>query len=178
MITISSPRTTWIRPLPGIRQRPMGSLHVKSIGVAEVAALRFPITSLAQILERARPGEETLEAPPGCWITGSWAIPEDTIVDGVSWAHLAWTDGQGRLLSSPKPAFFQHVFGPGIPAYTIRTPGRTGSYHLTVFDRRRHPRATISYRIVPNLAASQSTFPPRRQAMPSIRLRTMLWPGG
>jgi hypothetical protein len=123
---------------------------------------RFPINSLAQILDRARSSDEPHEAPAGCWITGSWPVSEDTIVDGIDWALLAWTDEHGRLLTPPKPAFFQHVFGPGIPAYTIRTPDRTGSYHLAVLDRWRNPRATVPYRIVPNMAASQPTFPPRR----------------
>ncbi len=129
---------------------------------------RLPLTSLEQILARARPAVEPLEAPPGCWITGSWPVPEDTIVDEVNWALLAWTDDRGRLLSPPKPAFFQHVFGPGIPAYTICTPRRPGPYQLAVLDRWRHPRATINYRIVPNLTASQSTFPPRGPKLPSI----------
>ena len=120
---------------------------------------RLPITSLEQILARGRPDPKPLEAPPACWITGSWPVPEDTIVDASQLGSLAWTDEEGRLLSPPKPAFFQHVFGPGIPAYTIRTPGRPGTYHLAVLDRWRHPRATIKYRILPKLAASQSTFP-------------------
>ena len=135
---------------------------------------RFPITSLEQILAQAHPAEEPLEAPPGCWITGSWPIPEDTIVEKVDWTLLAWTDEQGRLISPPKPAFFQHVFGPGIPAYTICTPGRPGTYKLAVLDRWRHPRATINYRIVRNLAASQPIFPPRR---PEITVHSISVPG-
>ena len=163
---------SWIPKVPwleGIDDR--GEWHFYRAGAD---SSRFPITSLDQILAGARPAQEPLEAPPGCWITGSWPVPEDTIVDGVDWALLAWTDERGRLLSAPKPAFFQHVFGPGIPAYTICTPSRPGSYHLALLDRSRRPRATINYRIVPNMTASQSAFPPRR---PEITVHSVSVPG-
>ena len=160
------PKVSW---LEGIDDR--GEWHFYR---ARADMSRFPITSLEQILTQAHAGEQPLEAPPGCWITGSWPVPEDAIVHGVNWALLAWTDEQGRLLSPPKPAFFQHVFGPGIPAYTICTPRRPGSYRLAVLDRWRHPRATINYRIVPNMTASQSTFPPRR---PEITVHSVAVPG-
>jgi hypothetical protein len=163
---------SWIPKVPWLeRVDDRGEWHFYR---ARADLSRLPITSLDQVLSRAHPAEEALEAPPRCWITGSWPVPEDTIVDGVNWALVAWTDERGHLLSPPKPAFFQHVFGPGIPAYTICTPSRPGSYHLAVFDRWRHPRATINYRIVPNMTASQPTFPPRR---PDISVHSIPVPG-
>jgi hypothetical protein len=120
---------------------------------------RFATSSLEQVLAKIGNQAQPHAAPPGCWITGSWPVEQDTIVTGNDWALLAWTDDHGRLLTTPKPALYQHVFGPGLPAYTIRTPSRPGSYRLTVFDRRRHPRATINYRIDPNLNVSQPKFP-------------------
>ncbi len=129
------------------------------------AISKLPSSSLQTILADTGNGVHKRTAPPGCWVTGSWPVAQDTIVGGDDWALLAWADGQGRLISQPQPALYQHVFGPDLAAYTIRTPSRPGSYRLAVLDRHRRPRATINYEIVPNLAVSQPRFPARRPGL-------------
>ena len=124
---------------------------------------RFPVTSLEQIVARGdREEQPASEVPPNCWITGSWPVAEDVIVADSDWALLAWTDEHGRIVAEPKPAFYQHIFGPSIPAYTVRTPRRPGRYRLVVLDRGNHPRAAKTYQIVSNLTVSQPDFPARR----------------
>jgi hypothetical protein len=123
---------------------------------------RLPQRSLDQVLGQDRNAPETREAPPSCWITGSWPLDQDVVVSGSEWALLAWSDVQGRLLSRPRPALYQHILGPGIPAYSMRTPAQPGSYHLMVLDRRLRPRAKIACRIIPSVPVAQPMFPARR----------------
>jgi hypothetical protein len=124
---------------------------------------RFPVTSLEQIVARGDVKEQSAsEVPPDCWITGSWPMVEDAIVKDSDWALLTWTDEHGRIVAEPKQAFYQHIFGPSIPAYTVRTPKQPGRYRLVVLDRGNHPRAAKTYEVVPNLAVSQPDFPARR----------------
>jgi hypothetical protein len=151
---------SWIATIPWldrIDDRGEWSLYRSNPALA-----RMPTTSLETVVAEHGDKARGITAPSGCWITGSWPVAKDTIVAGNDWALLAWTDEQGRLLSQPCPALYQHVFGPDLPAYTIRTPSRPGSYRLAVLDRLRHPRATIRYEIVPNLVVSQPKFPARR----------------
>jgi hypothetical protein len=131
---------------------------------------RFPVTSLEQIVARGDLEEQpTTEVPPDCWITGSWPVAEDVIVAEPDWALLAWTDDHGRIVTEPKVAFYQHIFGHSIPAYTVRTPRRPGRYRLVVLDRGNHPRAAKTYQIVSNLTVSQPDFPARR---PGVTVHT------
>jgi hypothetical protein len=133
---------------------------------------RFPVTSLEQIMARGNLEERPAsEVPPNCWITASWPVAEDVIVADSDWALLAWTDDHGRIVGEPKAAFYQHVFGPSIPAYTVRTPGRPGRYRLVVLDRRYHPRAAKTYQIVSTLTVSQPDFPARR---PGVTVHTAM----
>jgi len=136
---------------------------------------RLPARTLDRLLDEGPNEREPREAPPDCWITGSWPMTEDTVATGSEWANLAWTDERGRLLSKPKPAFYQHVFGPGMPAYSVRTPGQPGSYQLVVFDRAGRPRATIGHRIVADLAVSQAALPARR---PAVTVHPLVLPSG
>jgi hypothetical protein len=134
---------------------------------------RLPTRSFQKIVARGGIETRPREAPPGCWITGSWPVTEDVIVTEREWAMLGWTDEKGRLLSEPTPALYQHIFGPSVPAYTVRTPVRPGSYRLTVFDRRLNPQATIGYRIVPGVLVSQPEFPARR---PGVTVHPVVLP--
>jgi len=135
--------------------------------------IKLPTTSLEQFLVKCGNQVQRRVAPPYCWVTGSLPVEEDTLVTGNEWALLAWTDAGGRLRSQPQPALYQHVFGPCIPAYTIRTPSEPGSYRLVVYDRRLQPRATIGYQIVPNLTVSQPQFPARRPDVTVHPVRTL-----
>jgi hypothetical protein len=131
----------------------------------------FPKTSLEHLLARGQTDLGPRTAPPGCWITAPWPVEHDTIVTHADWAFLAWNDRRGRLISELRPAFYQHVFGPGIPAYTLRTPAQPGEYRLVVFDRHHRKRAGFDYQIVADMAVSQPRFPARR---PSITVSPLI----
>ncbi len=128
---------------------------------------RLPARAFAEVLALGQDDAAPREAPPGSWITASWPVPADLVVTNVDWALLAWTDESGRSLTPQVPALFQHVFGPSIPAFVVRTPDRPGRCRLTVRDRERRVRASLAYRIVPNLAVSQREFPARRPGVTS-----------
>jgi hypothetical protein len=119
----------------------------------------FGALSLEQLIAGAQDDSRPRDAPANCWVTGSWPVPQDVVVTRTDWALLAWMDDRGAIVSLPKPALYQHVFGPCIPAYSIRTPIRPGSYRLAVCDRSGHPRKTVAYRIVAGLQVAEPAFP-------------------
>lgn len=125
------------------------------IGRVNARLARLPETSLDELLDHGPDGREPREAPPNCWITGSWPVDRDVMVAGSEGALMAWTDGQGRPLDAPRPVLYQHVFGPSVAAYSARTPARPGDYRLVFYDRERRPRAALAYRVVPGLSAGQ-----------------------
>ena len=85
---------------------------------------RLKALSLDQLLAEGPHDSEPRDAPPDCWVTGSWPIAQDVVVTGADWALLFWIDDRGTVVSQPKPAFYHHVFGPFVPAYCVRTPVR------------------------------------------------------
>jgi len=154
---------SWIAALPWLER--IGERGEWLICRASPELARLPARTLNQILDEGRSERDRREVPPNCWITGSWPVTEDTVITGSDWANLAWTDDRGRLLSKPNPAFYQHVFGPGMPAYCALTPGRPGIYRLVILDRGGRRRATIDHRVVADLAVSQAALPARRPAV-------------
>jgi len=122
---------------------------------------RLRALSLDQLLALGPHDFEPREAPPYCWITGSWPIAQDVVVTGADWAILTWIDDRGTTVSAPMPALYHHIFGPCVPAYSVRTPVRPGTYRLAICDRSLRPRATIGYRIVAERAVAEPTFPAR-----------------
>jgi hypothetical protein len=122
---------------------------------------RLPARSLEHVLAQARGEPRVREAPPRCWITDSWPVSEDLIVTGSECAFLRWTDATGRPVSQRQVGLYQRVFGPGLPAYTVRTPASPGSYQLVIEDRDLRPVVVIGYQLVPRLEVAQPTFPAR-----------------
>jgi hypothetical protein len=156
-------KNPWIASVPWLERIETGDEWLICRAGPELA--RFPERSLESLLDRD-PGEaQPREVPPGCWITGTWPVEQDVIITGSEGALLSWSDDHGRLLSGTQPAFYQHVFGPGIPAYAVRTPEQPGSYHLVVLDRELRRRAKIGYRIVRRLPVAQPVFPGRRPTL-------------
>jgi hypothetical protein len=105
------------------------------------------------------------EVPPACWITGSWPIGDDVVVNGSDWALLAWTDDRGVFVTRPRPAFYQRVFGPCVAAYSIKTPAQPGFYRLVICDQGLMPRAAIRYRVARSLRVAQPVFPARASGL-------------
>jgi hypothetical protein len=165
-------KNAWITSLPGLdRIAERGDWLVCRAGPR---LPRLPRRTLDELLASGTGGARPREAPAGCWITGSWPVPGDTVQAGSEWALLAWTDDGGRQVSRPVPAFYQHVFGPSIPAYAIRTPDRAGSYRLVVLDRRLRRRASTGYQIIERVPVAQPEFPARR---PGLTVHPVVLPG-
>src|SRR5262249_30351675 len=102
-------------------------------------------------------------------------IDQDVAVTGASEsAFLGWTDDAGRRLAPPRPALYQRVFGPAIPAYSVRTPDRPGSYHLVFSDSRGPPRSRHAYRIVAQLPVAVRVFPARPASVSAHAIRARL----
>lgn len=118
---------------------------------------RLPRKTLDELLERGLVGQAPREAPANCWITGSWPVDEDVMVAGSEGALMAWTDESGRALAPPRPALYQHVFGPSVAAYSARTPTQPGDYRLVFYDRQRRPRASLEYRVVAGIHPAHAT---------------------
>ena len=127
---LRSTATTW-RPTPGSPRFP-GSTRSTERGewlfyrandqlVAAARRLRSNKFWLeaATIRNRARPRRDAGSPGPG----RSKKTRSSMESIGRSWPGATT---RGGLLSPPQPALYQHVFGPGIPAYTIRTPGPPG----------------------------------------------------
>ena len=91
-------------------------------------------TPLDQLLARGRHDAAPREAPPGCWITGSWPVEEDTIVGGADWAF--------RMERSPME-HFSRDFNPRCTNVCLGQTCRPiqfgllppGAYRLIVLDR-------------------------------------------
>jgi hypothetical protein len=163
----------WIGALSWLER--VGQRGEWSIYRAKPEMARLPEITLDDLLSEVPRNTVGVDVPRECWITGSWPIGEERIVTGSDWAHVAWSDERGRLLSRPQPAFYQHLFGPGMPAYCVRTPARPGTYGLVVLDRHGRRRATIRHRVVADLAVSQQVLPAR---LPEVTVNSLLLPAG
>jgi hypothetical protein len=162
---------SWITALPWLEQVDDRGEWLICRARRELA--RMPEATLEEVLDQAPNHKDDREAPVDCWITGSWPVGEDTLVRRSEAARLAWSDERGRLVTRPQVAFYQHVFGPGMPAYCVRTPARPGMYRLVVLDQTGRRRASIPHRIVADLAVSQRALPARR---PEVTVHTLAIP--
>jgi hypothetical protein len=153
-------KNTWIATLPWLERVDERGEWLICRARPDVPRLR-PRT-LDDVLAMARDDDPPRLAPGSSCITGSWPVEEDLIVSGSDHALLAWSDERGRLVSSPIPAFYQHVFGPGIPAFCMQTPDRPGMYRLLLLDRRLRRRASIGYQVVARLRVAIDGFPAER----------------
>ncbi|AGA28905.1 hypothetical protein [Singulisphaera acidiphila] len=146
----------WIGTLPWLeRQANLGDWQVFRTGAG---APRFPADSLRRVLV----GQDR-EAPPAvvpsqAWITGRLGLDRTVVVLRPRRISLAWAKRDGKLVSDPCVALYQHVFGPDIPAYTIETPKEAGAYDLVFLDDRGHRVASKPYVVSTALQTSGQAF--------------------
>jgi hypothetical protein len=88
-----------------------------------------------------------VEVPADSWITDRFTLPADVVVGPSRPVRLGWADERGRLVERPSPALYQHVFGPGIPAFAARTPRSPGEYRLVFLDDQSRPIRSRPYRV-------------------------------
>ena len=108
---------------------------------------RLPRMSLEQVLAAWEEPEAPVEVPADSWITDRFALPADVVVGPSRPVRLGWTDERGRLVERPSPALYQHVFGPGIPAFAAKTPKNPGEYRLVFLDEQARPIRSRPYRV-------------------------------
>ncbi len=119
---------------------------------------RYPATTLRRLLAEIKPAEVAAVVPAHEWITGRLNLPRDAVVDRPSMAFAVWEDAGGTRHGKPTPALFQHVFGPNLPAYSLRTPRAAGRYRLVFRDDRDRTLAVIPYEVVAGLQTSRAKF--------------------
>ena len=88
-----------------------------------------------------------VEVPADSWITDRFTLPADVVVGPSRPVRLAWADERGRLSSVLRLALYQHVFGPGIPAFAAKTPKKPGEYRLVFLDEQSRPIRSRPYRV-------------------------------
>jgi hypothetical protein len=136
------------------------------------AAPRFPALSVEQLLARAAKSPDVLRVPPRAWVTGRLDLPETVVLAERSQGRLTWLDADGRAVDGPVPGLFGHVYGPGLPAYTVKTPKEPGRYRLVYDDDRGHKSTLSTYEVDPHVTTS------RRAAggkLPDVRVGRVQW---
>ena len=125
---------SWICSLPWLDrfdERGPWSFYRVSASLEEL-----PRVSIEEVLASWRPREEPAEVPAGCWITERFELDRDVTVGTTAPFRLVWADHRERWVGEPVPALFQHVFGPDLPAFSVKTPNMQGLYRLLFIDQR------------------------------------------
>jgi hypothetical protein len=146
----------WIRGLPWLD--PVDNLGDWLVYRVNARMPRFPARALERLLAEQPVSQTPEEVPPKKWITGGLNLAETVVVQHAPRVEIAWADARGHLLGKPYPALYQHVFGPDLPAYTIRTPKQPGDYRLVILDSHQRPIASKRYVIVPEPRRSREVF--------------------
>jgi hypothetical protein len=142
----------WIASLPWLE--PIETRGPWSFYRANDRLERFPRASLERLLASWSSLQVAPEVPVGCWITGRFDLDRDVVVGGSAPIWLAWLDDRGRPVGEPTPALFQHLYGPNIPAFSVKTPRAPGEYQLAVLDHERHRLLSRPYRLRGDLSTA------------------------
>ncbi|MGO9598547.1 MAG: hypothetical protein ACLP7Q_11210 [Isosphaeraceae bacterium] len=110
---------------------------------------RVPLDRVVGAWPRA---QQILDVPADCWITDQFHLPCVQIVAKARPVWVGWTDSRGRTVGKWTRALFQHVFGPQIPAFAVKTPRQAGDYRLVFRDDQGRPVQTRPYRVRADLA--------------------------
>lgn len=109
---------------------------------------RWAVGSLADVLDQPQSAEPR-SVPPRAWITPEWVSDHFFATSETDWANLVWLDAAGKPVDRPQPAFYQHLFGPGLPTFCVQTPRKPGDYRLQIVDRDQRVRQSLAFRVDP-----------------------------
>jgi hypothetical protein len=160
----------WIRSLPWletIETRGEWSFHRVTPRLE-----RLPRMTLDQVLTAWGDSKDPIDVPADRWITDRFALPEDVAVGPSRPVRLGWTDERGRLVECPSPALYQHVFGPGITAFSVKTPKKPGDFRLVFLDEQSWPIHSHAYRVRRDLETIARRAAPGDDACDAARLVT------
>jgi hypothetical protein len=102
---------------------------------------------LDQVLAAWSEPESPTLVPAQSWITDRFDLPRDVVVGPSRPMRIAWADRHGQLVGESSPALYQHLFGPQIPAFSVKTPAAPGDYRLVFLDEHRRPVKSRPYRV-------------------------------
>ena len=127
----------WIRSVPWLES--VEALGPWTLVRTRPGWERLPTRTLAEVLAAWPAPSAPVEVPADCWITERLDLDHDVVVDTADPLSLAWLDARGRPVGRPTRALFQHVYGPGIPAFAVKAPREPGQYRLAILDRSGRP---------------------------------------
>jgi hypothetical protein len=132
----------WIADEPGLtRVATLGGWSVFRTGPAYVTYRAIDREALLRVAAGLGPRS----APARSWTTLALPLEGPCVATRPGWATWTWADADGRVLGKPRPALFQHAFGPGLPALTVETPGRPGRYALRLADAQGEEHVSIPF---------------------------------
>lgn len=128
--------------------------------------------TLENIVSCLPAGSTPARVPPAVWITGGFDLDADVVVTGRSRALVVWAGPDGKWVGTPSNVLFQHVYGPGLPAYSVKTPDQPGRYDLVFLDTHRRPLASRPYRVDASLRTTTQAFGDR---VPDVAINYVDW---
>jgi hypothetical protein len=117
----------------------------------------LPAAAMTELLARV-PALPLKQIPAACWITDDVGLDRAVLVGENPGVRLTWTAVDGRTVGKPSQALFQHVFGPGIPAFTVLSPIQPGRYALNFLDQHGRCLASRLYEVVKGLHSVKDAF--------------------
>jgi hypothetical protein len=99
----------------------------------------LPSVPLERVAGAWSKAQKTLDVPADCWITDHFDLPCVQVVEQARPVRVGWMDSRGRIMGGWTRALFQHVFGPQIPAFAVKTPRQPGDYQLVFQDDQGRP---------------------------------------
>ncbi len=125
-------RSPWLTQLPWLK-RDVDLSDGWSIWRIETMAPKFPIVTRRELLTHGIGPIRTV--PAGSVICPRFHLTETLIVADPVPVDAAWIDERGAISGPWMRILEQCVYGPGLGAYTVRTPKQTGSWSLRFRDR-------------------------------------------
>jgi hypothetical protein len=145
----------WIAALPWLDRIDInGDWHFYR---ANDKTARFPMRTMSELLSTAKSAKSPTRVPAMSCITEPLDI-DHTVVVAHARTLLCWADANGHIVGRPTAALFQHAFGPGLPAYTIQTPAKPGTYQLLFLEEDGRTMGSRLYEVVAGLATSKQEY--------------------
>jgi hypothetical protein len=149
---------SWITSLPWLR-----SIETRGPWLlcrADSGLDRLPTTTLDSVLATWPVPTTPIEVPAECWITDRFDLPHEVVVGSAPPVWATWTDSRGHQVGEKVRVLYQHIFGPQIPAFSVRTPTAPGDYRLAFADERNRALQSRPYRVSSRLDTVLSLMTP------------------
>ena len=125
-------RSPWLAKLPWLK-RDVELPDGWSIWRLESTPPKFTVVTRAELLARGIGPAPSV--PAGAVICPRFQLTEALVVADPTAVEAIWIDDRGQAAGRWMRILEQCVYGPGLGAYTVRTPARTGDWRLRFRDR-------------------------------------------